>query len=75
MLKNIIKEGDEFENPFSNETLSVTKDQYNELVALSAITPDGFWLADGSAFNILAIGLDQMPGYFSLELNLDSDLH
>jgi hypothetical protein len=56
-----------------NAVLEITEDQFMELENLGAINDDGFWLEDGSdlAWTILAIGLDQVPGEFGIEITED----
>ena len=60
---------------FETQHMEVTQDQFNELVDASAISGTGYWLLDDYAWNLLAIGLDQVPGGFDLEVELEGVIH
>ena len=63
----------EGEELFEQEFMNVTEDQFNELVDRSAISSTGYWLEDYKIWIILAIGLDQTPGGFDMEVELENE--
>jgi len=65
----------ESEEVFETQNMEITQDQFNELVDASAISATGYWLLDDVVWNILAIGLDQVPGGFDLELVCEPSVH
>ena len=68
-----------YEDGLETEFLEVSEEQFNELVDRSAIfyNPNhkrGYWLESYNAWNILAIGLDQEPGGFDIEVGLEEEI-
>ena len=71
----IMYEGGDFQ---TTEFINVTQDQFNELVDRSAIFYDsdrkmGYWLMSYDTWIILAIGLDQVPGGYDIEVKLENE--
>ena len=64
----------EGEELFEQEFMNVTEDQFNELVDRSAISSTGYWLEDYKIWIILAIGLDQTPGGYEIEVSPEGRL-
>ena len=58
----------ESESALEMQNMEITQDQFNELVDASAISVTGYWLLSDYEWNILAIGLDQVPGGYDIEL-------
>jgi hypothetical protein len=54
-----------------NEDLPVSDDQFAELVSIGATSSTGYWLLGIPEWNLLAIGLNIIPGGFELALELD----
>ena len=60
-----------------NETLEVEGSQFHELLEMGAINVLGEWLEDSiddeflPCWTFLAIGLDQIPGEITMDLDLD----
>lgn len=57
-------------NP-NKEVLIVTEFQFKELQELGAVSPNGLWLKAEKVWEVLAIGLDQIPGATEILIDLD----
>jgi hypothetical protein len=57
------------------EILEVTDEQFYELVTTANITPEGYWVRSKETWNVLAIGLDQIPGGYELEISCEVEVH
>jgi len=54
-----------------NEFMEVSDEQYMELVTIYAIDKAGFFLLEEPNWVLLAIGMNQIPGSFVIEVELD----
>jgi len=56
-----------------NEFMEVSDEQYIELVEIGAIDKAGFWILEENNWVLYAIGMNQIPGSFVVEVDLDTN--